>query len=193
MKKSLFVVALLSLATLFLINKYYFPPKIIFQKSDFAEYVVISTSEGEINIKLNSKESLAIAQFVRLTRNGFYDGLRFHHIVPDLLIQVGDPLTKYEQAKQYWGQGGMSSTFPLETGRTDQMTTGTVAMADTGTRSYGSQFFILTKDSPWMKGRATIVGNVSDGMEVVKKIESLPIDVSGKPKSDVFIIKMTTR
>lgn len=192
MKKALIVVAVLSLVILYFINKYYFPPKIIFQKSDFANSVLLKTSEGDITIELNKKESLAIAQFVRLTRTGFYDGVRFHHIVPDLLIQAGDPLTKYIEAKAYWGQGGLSSTFPLETNRDDQMVAGTVAMADTGTKSYGSQFFIMTKDASWMKGRATVIGKVTSGMDVVKKIESSPIDVTGTPKSGAIIIKATT-
>lgn len=192
MKKSqilIIVLAIISLFAFITINKYYFPPKIVLQKSDLAENLIIKTNMGDITVKLIDSPSLAVAQIVNLSRKGFYNGLLVHRIVPNLLIQTGDPLTRHPEQKEFWGKGGLGSTFPIGK-TTNQMTRGTVAMANTGTKSFGSQFIILLNDTPWMKGQGEVVGHVISGMEVVSRMENSKIDVTGLPLENIYIINI---
>lgn len=192
MKKTLLIIfTVISLVILYLINKYYYPPKIVLQKSDVLANALIKTSMGDIKIKLRDEPTMATAQFTKFVREGFYDKTLIYHIVPDLLIEGGDPLTKFEEAKKYWGEGGAGATFKIKKYKGDEMTEGTVIMSDTGTKSYGSHFAIITKDTPWMLGKGEIIGKVVEGLDIVKKIEKQKIDPSGTPQDNIVIIKIS--
>lgn len=192
MKKALIIIlAVISVIIFYLIKKYYYPPKIIIAKSDVAKYVLIETDQGNIKIKLKETLTLASAQFTKFVRSGFYDKTLIYHIVPDLLIEMGDPLTRYQDAKNYWGAGGAGATFKIKKYKGDKMLEGKVVMTDTGTKSYGSHFAIITKNTPWMTGRAEIIGEVVEGMDIVHKIEKSDINTSGIPNTDIKIVKIT--
>jgi len=135
----------------------------------------LKTSVGEITIELLPKESpQAVANFVLLARAGFYEGMKFHRTIDGFMIQTGDPNTKGDDVSLY-GTGGPGYTFPDELSGDEQYLRGTVAMANSGPDTNGSQFFIVQKDQTEMPKSYTIFGQVTEGMEVVDKIATLPV------------------
>lgn len=192
MKKALMIgVSIFFILVYYLIDKYYFPPKINLTNSDVSNKVTIQTEFGNIVVKLKDDPTLASAQFTKFARSGYYNQTQIHRIVPQLMIEGGDPITKYKDAKNIWGQVGSSATFKIKKYKGDKMEEGTVVMTDTGTKSYGSHFGIITKNTPWMVGRAEIVGKVIEGMDIVKKIEAIKTDNSGTPEKEIVVYKIT--
>ncbi|MEK9165728.1 MAG: peptidylprolyl isomerase [Patescibacteria group bacterium] len=136
--------------------------------------VIIKTNKGDISIELLPKSApLTVANFLNLTKAGFYNGVKFHRVIPDFMIQTGDPKSKDEN----WyddGTGGPGYYFADEVSFDDQLVRGTVAMANAGPNTNGSQFFIVTAEAvPWLNGRHTIFGKIIEGMEVVDAIEQV--------------------
>lgn len=127
----------------------------------------IKTDKGDIICELYAKEApLSVTNFKYLADNDFYKGLTFHRVVPDFVVQGGDPTGT--------GSGGPGYTIPAEIGKKHK--TGALAWARTGDevnperRSSGSQFYITYKDTPFLDGAYTVFGEVTDGMDVVNKI-----------------------
>jgi cyclophilin family peptidyl-prolyl cis-trans isomerase len=159
------------------------PPKV---KLDITKRyrVILKTTEGDITIKVNPLDAImASTNFVYLSKIGFYDNTIFHRVIKDFMIQGGDPLGN--------GTGGPGYTFndePIE----GEYVRGTVAMANSGPNTNGSQFFIIVKDSPDLPKNYTIFGKVIDGMDVVDKIAAGEVTDNGageisKPVSPVSI------
>ncbi len=159
------------------------PPKV---KLDITKRykVILKTTEGDITIKVNPLDAImASTNFVYLSKIGFYDNTIFHRVIKDFMIQGGDPLGN--------GTGGPGYTFndePIE----GEYVRGTVAMANSGPNTNGSQFFIVVKDSPDLPKNYTIFGKVIDGMDVVDKIAAGEVTDNGageisKPVSPVSI------
>lgn len=123
--------------------------------------VVIETKKGKIEFKIYSEATKAASSFIFLTNNNFFDGLTFHRVVPHFVIQGGDPLMN--------GTGGPGYTFADEP-VTRAYTRGTVAMANAGPNTNGSQFFIMLEDHPELPPNYTIFGQVTLGQEVIEKI-----------------------
>jgi len=122
----------------------------------------IKTDYGDIVFALFADDApLAVSNFVYLTKQGFYDGLVFHRVEPDFVVQGGDPLGN--------GTGGPGYAFADEPVLRDYLE-GTVAMANSGPNTNGSQFFIILKDTPQLPKKYTIFGQVISGMEFVKMI-----------------------
>jgi cyclophilin family peptidyl-prolyl cis-trans isomerase len=148
------------------------------------------TENGDFQVTLNPKEApKTVNNFVFLAQNKFYDGLTFHRIVKDFMIQGGDP--------DGTGGGGPGYKFDDEPITSDYMV-GTIAMANSGANTNGSQFFIMTGDYSGGKlpKNYTIFGNVTSGLEVVQKINALETQDNGqgeksKPVSAVKISKVT--
>jgi len=141
---------------------------------------VMKTSKGEIKIKLFAKSTPeTVNSFVYLAKNKFYDGLIFHRVIKDFMIQGGDPLGN--------GTGGPGYSFKDE--KSDKkIVKGSLAMANAGPNTNGSQFFIVTaKETPWLDGKHTNFGEVIEGIEVVEKIESVQTDRNDKPLDEVII------
>jgi cyclophilin family peptidyl-prolyl cis-trans isomerase len=141
---------------------------------------VLETSCGEIRIALDPDAApMAVNNFVFLAREGFYDGLTFHRVVPGFVIQGGDPNGD--------GTGGPGYTFPdeLPTGE-GAYPPGAVAMANSGPDTNGSQFFIVTGDAP-LPPAYTRFGEVTEGLEVAREIEALadPDAAPGDPSAQV--------
>ena len=135
-----------------------------------AEYAVISTDYGDIRIELYAdKAPKTVANFQKLAREGFYDGLTFHRVVPGFVVQGGDPLGN--------GTGGPGYEVPAEISPDLKHLTGTVATARKGDqvnpkrRSSGSQFYICLAPQPHLDGGYTIFGQVVEGLELVPKIK----------------------
>ena len=125
-------------------------------------HVVIKTNKGDIHLELNPAEApLTVNNFVVLARDGYYDGVTFHRVVPRFVIQGGDPTGT--------GSGGPGYNFKDEA-VTRPYKAGTVAMANAGPNTNGSQFFICLEDQPGLPPNYTIFGDTVTGMDVVRNI-----------------------
>jgi cyclophilin family peptidyl-prolyl cis-trans isomerase len=140
----------------------------------------LQTNHGAIEVELYPQEApKTVDNFVKLAREGFYDGLIFHRVIPDFMIQGGDPTGT--------GRGGPGYTFEDEFNQ-HKVDRGALAMANSGPNTNGSQFFIVTADAcPWLDGKHTVFGRVTSGMEVADTISQLPSDPSDKPREDAVI------
>jgi cyclophilin family peptidyl-prolyl cis-trans isomerase len=144
----------------------------------------MSTNHGDITIELFDEDApKTVDNFKKLAADGFYDGLIFHRIIKDFMIQGGCP--------QGTGTGGPGYTFEDEINE-HKAVRGSLAMANAGPNTNGSQFFIVTLEAtPWLDGKHTVFGQVTDGMDVVDKLEGLPTDGRDKPREDAKIEKLT--
>jgi peptidyl-prolyl cis-trans isomerase B (cyclophilin B) len=121
------------------------------------------TDRGTVRAELfPEKAPLTVANFVNLAKRGFYDGLKFHRVIPDFMVQGGCP--------QGTGTGGPGYKFEDETTNGVRHERGVLSMANAGPNTNGSQFFITHVATPWLDGKHTVFGKVTDGMDVVDKI-----------------------
>ncbi len=151
---------------------------------------IIKTNQGEIKVKLYGEKSPdTVNNFLNLADQGFYDGLKFHRVIKDFMIQAGCPHTKTDQEGMY-GTGGPGYSFPDEINN-EPLVLGSLAMANSGPNTNGSQFFIVTAQStPWLDGGHTNFGEVVEGMEVVKAIEDKETKPGDIPVDDIIIEKI---
>jgi peptidyl-prolyl cis-trans isomerase B (cyclophilin B) len=140
----------------------------------------LHTNHGAIEIELFDDDAPKTVQnFTKLAGDGFYNGVIFHRVIPDFMIQGGDPTGT--------GTGGPGYTFEDEF-NDHKVERGALAMANAGPNTNGSQFFIVTTDAaPWLDGKHTVFGRVTSGMDVVDAIEQTPTDARDKPREDVLI------
>jgi cyclophilin family peptidyl-prolyl cis-trans isomerase len=144
----------------------------------------LKTSAGDIEVKLYNDTPLSANNFLNLANAGFYNGTKFHRIIKDFMIQGGDPLTKAGDASVY-GTGGPGYEFKNETS-SHKLVVGSLAMANAGPDTNGSQFFIVTATStPSLDGNYTNFGEVVKGMDVVRKIENSPVTASDQGELSV--------
>ena len=141
---------------------------------------IIKTNHGPIHLELYPDEApKTVSNFVKLANDGFYDRVIFHRVIPDFMIQGGDPTGT--------GSGGPGYTFEDEF-NDHKVDRGALAMANAGPNTNGSQFFIVTTEAaPWLDGKHTVFGRVTDGMDVVDKIAELPRDARDKPTTPITI------
>src|SRR3954462_5658779 len=144
----------------------------------------MSTNHGDITIELFDEDAPKTVQnFKDLAEKGFYDGLIFHRIIKDFMIQGGCP--------QGTGTGGPGYTFEDEI-NSHKAVRGSLAMANAGPNTNGSHFFIVTLEAtPWLDGKHTVFGRVTSGMDVVDKLEGLPTDGRDRPREEAKIEKLT--
>jgi peptidyl-prolyl cis-trans isomerase B (cyclophilin B) len=140
----------------------------------------LHTSMGAITLELFDDDApKTVANFTKLAGDGFYNGVVFHRVIPDFMIQGGDPTGT--------GSGGPGYTFEDEFNE-HKVERGALAMANAGPNTNGSQFFIVTADAtPWLDGKHTVFGRVTDGMDAVDAISDVDRDARDKPKQDVTI------
>ena len=150
------------------------------------EIVVLQTNQGEIEIKLMSEVApRACENFIGLVKKGYYDGLIFHRVIKNFMIQGGDPSGTGSGGKSIWGKPFEDEVNPsVYFGKT-----GLLAMANSGPNTNGSQFFITTAKTPWLNMRHTIFGEVISGYEIVQKIENTATGASDRPVTEQKIIK----
>ena len=156
------------------------PAKARLQEGPHDIAVLVLRGLGEIRIELLPEVApKTVANFAKLASQGFYDGTQFHRVIPDFMIQGGDPNTKQQDTRHH-GKGGPGYTIEDEFSDLPHRR-GIVAMANTGTRNTGgSQFFILHGDAPHLDGRHAAFGRVVSGMEVVDAVAALPLDTYGR-------------
>ena len=140
----------------------------------------LHTNHGAIEIELFDEDApKTVENFRTLAANGFYDGVIFHRVIPDFMIQGGDPTGT--------GSGGPGFTFEDEINE-HGIERGALAMANAGPNTNGSQFFIVTADAtPWLDGKHTVFGRVSGGMDVIDDISAIETDARDRPREDVTI------
>ena len=150
--------------------------------------VTLNTSLGEIKLEMYPEEAPKTVQnFVKLSKDGFYDGTKFHRVISDFMIQGGDPLSREEIQRQNWGTGGPGYTFEDEPNNID-LVKGVIAMANAGPNTNGSQFFIITAQAtPWLQGKHTGFGKVVSGMDIVEKIGSVEVGPTDQPIQDIEV------
>lgn len=125
---------------------------------------VFDTARGQIKVELYpDKAPLTVASFVNLAKHGFYDGLSFHRVIPDFMVQGGCP--------QGTGTGGPGYKFEDETGNGVKHERGVLSMANAGPNTNGSQFFITHIKTDWLDGKHTVFGKVVEGLDVVDAIK----------------------
>jgi cyclophilin family peptidyl-prolyl cis-trans isomerase len=140
----------------------------------------LHTSEGAIELELYPDDApKTVENFEKLARDGFYEGVIFHRVIPDFMIQGGDPTGT--------GTGGPGYEFEDEFNE-HRVERGALAMANAGPNTNGSQFFIVTTEAaPWLDGKHTVFGRVSSGMDVVDRISEADRDANDRPLRPVSI------
>ena len=147
--------------------------------------VLMQTTLGDIRIELfEDKAPRTVGNFMSLVEKGFYDGLLFHRVIKDFMLQGGCP--------EGTGRGGPGYKFADEFHPAlKHSAPGFLSMANAGPNTNGSQFFITTVATPWLDGKHAIFGKVIEGMDVVRKIESTPTGPGDRPRTDVKMTKVT--
>jgi peptidyl-prolyl cis-trans isomerase B (cyclophilin B) len=140
----------------------------------------LHTNHGPIEFELHDGDApKTVENFRKLAGDGFYDGVIFHRVIPDFMIQGGDPTGT--------GTGGPGYTFEDEF-NDHPVARGALAMANAGPNTNGSQFFIVTADAcPWLDGKHTVFGRVTSGMDVVDEISQVETSAGDRPRDDVVI------
>jgi peptidyl-prolyl cis-trans isomerase B (cyclophilin B) len=140
----------------------------------------MQTNQGAIEIELFDDDApKTVENFKKLANDGFYNGVIFHRVIPDFMIQGGDPTGT--------GTGGPGYQFEDEF-NDHKVERGALAMANAGPNTNGSQFFIVTAEAtPWLDGKHTVFGKVTSGMEVVDTIEQTDTDSRDKPLEEMRI------
>jgi cyclophilin family peptidyl-prolyl cis-trans isomerase len=144
----------------------------------------MQTNHGAIEIELFDDDApKTVENFTKLARDGFYNGVIFHRVIPDFMIQGGDPTGT--------GSGGPGYQFEDEFNDW-KIVRGALAMANAGPNTNGSQFFIVTAEAcGWLDGKHTVFGRVASGMDVVDTIEQVDTGPGDKPREDVRIESVT--
>jgi cyclophilin family peptidyl-prolyl cis-trans isomerase len=140
----------------------------------------LNTSEGAIEVELYPDAApKTVENFEKLARDGFYEGVIFHRVIPDFMIQGGDPTGT--------GMGGPGYEFEDEF-NDHRVARGALAMANAGPNTNGSQFFIVTAEAtPWLDGKHTVFGQVTSGMDVVDRISQTERDANDRPRKPITI------
>ena len=140
----------------------------------------LHTSHGAVEVELFDGDApKTVENFRKLAGDGFYDGVIFHRVIPDFMVQGGDPTGT--------GSGGPGYTFEDEF-NDHPVARGALAMANAGPNTNGSQFFIVTADAcPWLDGKHTVFGRVTDGMDVVDAISQAETEAGDRPRETISI------
>lgn len=151
-------------------------------------FVTLHTNSGDIKIKLFPEIApKACENFVKLSKKGYYDGIIFHRVIKDFMIQGGDPTGSGCGGQSVWGKPFEDECDP----KVGFDREGLLAMANAGPMTNGSQFFITTVPTPWLHMHHTIFGEVVGGMDTVKKIENTPTGFMDKPISAQKILSVS--
>ncbi|MBA3508674.1 MAG: peptidylprolyl isomerase [Thermoleophilaceae bacterium] len=142
--------------------------------------VTLHTNHGPIEVRFFDEDApKTVENFRKLAGDGFYDGLSFHRVIRDFMIQGGCP--------QGTGTGGPGYTFEDEFNQ-HKIVRGALAMANSGPNTNGSQFFVVTTgEAPWLDGKHTVFGEVASGMETVDSIEGVETGRGDTPKEPVVL------
>ena len=150
-------------------------------------HAIIETNMGTIEIELfEDKAPLTTSNFIKLAQEGFYDSVIFHRVIPQFMVQGGDPTGT--------GTGGPGYKINDEFNPSlKHDKAGILSMANSGPNTGGSQFFITTVPTPWLDGKHSIFGQVVKGQDIVEKISNVPKNSNDKPLKDVIMTKVTIK
>lgn len=157
--------------------------------------MILETSLGVITVELwPALAPKTVENFITLAERGFYDGTFFHRVIPNFMIQGGDPLTReFPEDRARHGTGGPGYTFPDEINEM-KLVRGVLAMANGGPNTNGSQFFIITAPATdWLDGKHTAFGRVTEGLDVVDAISRVKTDSRDHPVEEVILQKVIIR
>ena len=143
--------------------------------------VIFETNKGNITIELDKNMPVTAGNFKKLVEEGFYDGVIFHRVIPNFMIQGGDPTGT--------GMGGPGYTIKDEFTKNNKNSRGTISMANAGPNTGGSQFFINVVDNNYLDKGHPVFGRITKGMEVADAIANAPRDRSDRPREEIKIIK----
>lgn len=148
--------------------------------------IILKTNMGDISFELLKDKPLTTSNFIKLAEEGFYDNVRFHRVINGFMIQTGDPNSKDINKKSIWGMGDPGYKFNDELTGKETYNIGTVAMANSGPNTNGSQFFIMTSNTP-LPTNYTVFGKVISGQDVANKIQLVETDANDRPIKDIII------
>lgn len=162
---------------------------------------VLETTIGTIKIELFTETMpITTKNVIDLAKKGFYDGSRFHRVIgpakappQGFMIQGGDPLSKDVSKKAFWGTGGPGYNIKDEFTDDNRNDRGTIAMANAGPDTGGSQFFINLASNNFLDEKHPVFGKVVEGMEIVEKIGKIATDSQDRPLEDVILRKITIK
>lgn len=142
--------------------------------------LTLHTNHGPVTVELFDDDApKTVENFRRLAGDGFYDGLLFHRVIRDFMVQGGDP--------EGTGRGGPGYEFEDEI-NDHKVERGALAMANSGPNTNGSQFFFVTADAcAWLDGKHTVFGKVVDGMDVLDRLNEVPTSGADRPRTPVYI------
>ncbi|PVU99273.1 hypothetical protein BB559_000856 [Furculomyces boomerangus] len=156
-------------------------------ESALSESAILRTTKGDIHLQLYpSKAPKAVENFCGLAAKGYYDGVIFHRVIKNFMIQTGDPLGDGTGGESLWGSE-FADEFSNDLKHDKPFV---LSMANAGPNTNGSQFFITTVPAPWLDNKHTIYGRVVSGMDVVLSIEKVRVDKNDKPLQDISIINV---
>lgn len=182
---------IIGLAAIFLLTRYIAPTQETITQNETMK-AILETNKGTITVELwNDKAPKTVSNFQELAATNFYDGVKFHRVIDGFMIQAGDPLSKDETQEARWGTGGPGYTFEDEIHDANENKRGTLAMANAGPNTNGSQFFINTVDNEHLNSGHTVFGKIIEGMDVVEAIESVETLPNDRPVEPVEIIRIT--
>jgi peptidylprolyl isomerase len=148
----------------------------------------LHTSMGDITIELDqANKPNTVANFIKLAKAGFYDDTKFHRVIKGFMNQGGDPLSKDDTKMDLWGTGGPDYRFADELGAPNSNDAGTIAMANSGPNTNGSQFFINAVPNHFLDTKHTVFGKVVSGMDVVTAINNIPTGANDRPVKPVVL------
>ena len=154
--------------------------------------VTLHTNTGDITLEMyGTAAPQTVENFINLAEDGFYDGVQFHRIIPGFMIQSGDPKSKEESLRMEWGTGGPGYQFEDEIHDRNNNNVGTIAMANAGPNTNGSQFFINVADNNFLDDKHTVFGKVIDGMDTVMAITEVDTLPNDQPIDAVMIENIT--
>ena len=156
--------------------------------------MTLHTNKGDIMIEMMEEDApRTVANFAKLAKEGFYDGTKFHRVIKGFMIQGGDPLSKDDSQMARWGTGGPGYAFSDELTGAEKYPQGTVAMANSGPNTNGSQFFIVTASpGAQLPPSYTVFGKVVSGMNAALAIENVPTYMPGRVDRPLEPVTLTS-
>jgi peptidylprolyl isomerase len=151
------------------------------------------TNMGDITVAFNPETPNTVANFIKLAQSGFYNGTKFHRVIKGFMNQGGDPLSKDDSMMDRWGTGGPGYQFADEITRNNKNNAGTLAMANAGPNTNGSQFFFNAANNNFLDSKHTVFAVVTAGAEVVMAINSVQTGTADRPVKPVVIESITLK
>lgn len=163
------------------------PNQIISEEQQKDMTATLKTSMGEIVIEFYSSTPKTVENFVKLSKDGFYDGTKFHRVIKGFMSQGGDPLSKDDSKVNLWGTGGPGYKFTDEITPENRNDKNTISMANAGPNTNGSQFFINATNNNFLDTKHTVFGRVIKGAEVAEAINNVQTGPNDRPVTPVVL------